>query len=220
MKKALPLSITLGCLVVISLLTAQAQLLKTRKKTTISEPKIVSSLIPAGKFGRKRMTKMQPKYITIHSTQNYSAGADAAGHAKALSYGSLKSTHNSLGYLTWHYTVDESSIHQSLPATERGQHADYEGLGNQSSIGIEMCENKGNSREKTLARTAHLTAWLMQTYNIPIENVVPHYHWRRIRYSDKKDIGHKACPHFLMDDGKPGKKWQGFIDQVKAASQR
>ena len=105
-------------------------------------PRITQALIPPGQHGRVRMRKMTPRYITIHSTQNFSAGADAATHAKLLQRGGLTSRHNSLGYLTWHFTVDEDSIYQSLPTSEQGQHADYEGPGNRSSIGIEMCENE------------------------------------------------------------------------------
>ena len=179
-------------------------------------PRITEALIPSGQHGRSQMRKMTPRYITIHSTQNFSQGADAATHAKLLQRGGLTSRHNSLGYLTWHFTVDDHSIYQSLPTDEQGQHADYEGPGNRSSIGIEMCENSGNSREGTVEKTAELTAWLMKKHNIPIDNVVPHQHWPRIRYSDKLDVGKKDCPHFLMDDGKPGAKWKRFLEKVQS----
>ena len=36
-----------------------------------------------------------------------------------------------------------------------------------------MCENRGNSREATLDRTAKLTALLMAEYGIPLSRVVP-----------------------------------------------
>ena len=172
------------------------------------------ALIPEGKYGRHKTRAMNPRYITIHSTQNFGVGAGASTHAHLLRRGGLKSTHNSLGYLTWHYTVDAYSIYQSLPLNEQGQHADYEGNGNRKSIGIEMCENAGNSRAATVDRTARLAAKLMREFNIPLRNVVPHQHWERIRYSDRKNLGHKNCPHFLMDNGKPGPKWEGFLRKV------
>jgi N-acetylmuramoyl-L-alanine amidase len=177
---------------------------------------IRKELIPKGKYGRQKTRSMRPRYITIHSTQNHSSGAGARTHAKLIQRGGLKSKHNSLGYLTWHFTVDDHSIYQSLPANVQGQHADYEGPGNRKSIGIEMCENAGNSRGATIARTAKLTAELMKEYNIPLQKVVPHQHWRMIRYSDKKNLGHKNCPHFLLDHGKPGPKWQAFLQKVKS----
>lgn len=176
---------------------------------------IVEAYIPRGRYGRHRIRHMNPRYITVHSTQNYSRSADARAHARMLSTGRLKGSNNSLGYITWHYTVDEDSIFQSLPDHEEGQHADYEGPGNRSSIGIEMCENRGNSRSRTLDRTARLIAHLMREHNIPLSRVVPHQHWRRIRYSDRRDLGHKNCPHFLLDHGRPGAKWRAFLARVK-----
>ena len=188
----------------------------TTKLGSSSSLGIKMALIPDGKYGRHKTRSMNPRYITIHSTQNFSSGADARTHARLLQRGGLKSTHNSLGYLTWHYTVDDSSIYQSLPLNEQGQHADYEGTGNRKSIGIEMCENAGNSRSATVDRTARLAARLMKEFNIPLRNVVPHQHWLRIRYSDKKVLGNKNCPHFLMDGGKPGPKWERFLRKVKS----
>jgi len=176
--------------------------------------RITRDFIPKGRYGRHRIRRMSPRYITIHSTQNFSRGADARTHALALKTGKLTASHNSLGYLTWHFTVDDHSIYQSLPCNEQGQHADYEGRGNRQSIGIEMCENRGNSRAATVDRTAKLTALLMKEYGIPISRVVPHQHWRRVRYKDHLDVGHKNCPHFLLDGGRPGAKWRGFLARV------
>lgn len=181
---------------------------------------IIQSYIPRGRYGRHRIRSMRPRFITVHSTQNYARSADARSHANLLRQGQPRGRKNSLGYVTWHYSVDEDSIYQSLPDREQGQHADYEGRGNKSSIGIEMCENQGNSRSKTLDRTARLVAQLMHQYDIPLSKVVPHQHWRMIRYSDRRDLGHKNCPHFLLEKGKPGKKWRAFLRKVKSYYKR
>lgn len=181
-----------------------------------SPPGVTQALIPHGQYGRHRVRGMRPRYITIHSTQNFGAGAGARSHALMLQRGALTASKNSLGYLTWHYTVDDHSIYQSLPDDEQGQHADYEGPGNRSSIGIEMCENRDNDRAKTVERTAQLTAYLMKKYHIPLDHVVPHQHWRMIRYADGRDLGHKNCPHFLLDNGKPGPKWDAFLRKVES----
>ncbi len=171
-------------------------------------PNIVVDLIPPGGLNRRVPKKMKPQFITIHSTANQSPKANAEAHVRLL--------HRSgLGNLSWHFTVDQDSIFQTLPTNEQGQHADYDGPGNLYSIGIEMCENEGNCREKTLEQTAKLTAWLMKTYDIPVSRVVPHQHWRRIR-PDGKDFGHKDCPHFLMDDAEPGRKWNSFLKQIRS----
>ena len=183
--------------------------------TNLTAPQITQALIPDGQFARHRTRRLKPRYITIHSTQSYSAGAGARAHARMLQRGALKGEKNSLGYISWHYSVDDKSIYQSLPDNEQGQHADYEGDGNRYSIGIEMCENSDSKLTTTVDRTARLTAALMARPNIPLNRVVPHQHWRMIRYSDGRDLGHKNCPHFLMTNGKPGPKWDAFLAKVK-----
>jgi N-acetylmuramoyl-L-alanine amidase len=177
-------------------------------------------LIPEGRYGRHLKRPMRPRFITVHATETYGSSANAATMARALRNGNLTATHNLLGYLTWHFSVDQGSVYQSLPLNERGEHADYEGQGNKESIGIEMCENRGNSITATVDRTAKLCAVLMAEYGIPLQNVVPHYHWEQIRPRTGKNLGHKSCPHFLMDNGKPGAKWQGFLRKVDGYSKQ
>jgi N-acetylmuramoyl-L-alanine amidase len=182
----------------------------------LREARVYKDLIPRGQHARKYQRRMNPRYITIHSTQNYATGADAWRHSKALKDGKLRATKrpggNRIGYLVWHYTVDDKVVVQHLPTNEQGEHADFDGPGNNYSIGIEMCEHRGNNRAETLERTAKLVAYLMHQHNIPISNVVPHYHWPRGGTS----IPNKNCPHFLMDDGRPGKKWKGFQTTVQS----
>ena len=79
-----------------------------------------------------------------------------------------------------------------------------------------MCENRGNSRARTMEQTAKLVANLMHRHHIPLSRVVPHQHWRMIRYADGRDLGHKNCPHFLLENGKPGRKWRAFLRKIKS----
>jgi len=176
---------------------------------------ITQSIIPQGNCGRPLHRPMRPTFITIHSTDNTARSANALNHALAMNKG-LRGRHNRTGYLTWHFTVDDHSIYQTLPTNETGEHADYEGPGNRSSIGIEMCVNRGNNIYVTIDRTARLTATLMRQYNIPLNHVVPHMHWRMIRYSDGRDLGSKQCPRILLDGGRLGPKWNAFIAKVSA----
>ena len=164
-------------------------------------------MVRRGSYGRRSARSMTPRYITIHSTQNFTAGAER--HAAALKCGALK-TGQRPGYLIWHYTVEDRMAVQHMPTSEQGIHADFDGPGNHMSIGIEMCENRGNNRAATVERTAKLTAVLMKRNNIPLRNVVPHYHWPR----RGKNPPNKNCPHFLMDNGRPGAKWRGFQKRV------
>src|SRR5262249_10309787 len=95
---------------------------------------ITQRIIPPGNCGRPLHRPMRPTFITIHSTDNTSHSANALNHALAMNKG-LRGPHNRTGYLTWHFTVDDHSIYQTLPTNETGEHADYEGPGNRSSIG-------------------------------------------------------------------------------------
>ena len=169
-------------------------------------------MVRKGTQGRRVVRPMSPRYITIHSTQNYTAGA--AQHSLALKNGALRSAKtrhgNRIGFLIWHFTVDERMAIQHMPTNEQGEHADFDGPGNRLSIGIEMCENRGASLSATVERTARLTAVLMKRNGIPLRNVVPHYHWPR----HGKHPPNKNCPHFLMENGRPGAKWQRFLGRV------
>lgn len=169
-------------------------------------------LIAPNRYGRKGKRPMKAKYITIHSTQNYTG--DAYDHARALKRGALKG--GVIGYLCWHFTVQDDVVIQHIPTSERGEHADFDGPGNRHSIGIEMCEHSGNNILATIDRTAKLTASLMHHHQIPIENVVAHYHWPRKGY----DPPNKNCPHFLMENGKPRDTWRWFVTRVHRHHQR
>ena len=170
----------------------------------LGEVRVHKDYLPRSARGRRGQSSMRPRYITIHSTQNWSRGADSWRHSLALKG-------SKLGSLAWHYTVDENVAVQHLPTNITGRHADLNGPGNKYSIGIEMCEHRGNSRTRTVDRTAKLAAYLMYKYDIPLSKVVPHYHWPRRGMSPP----HKNCPHFLLDNGRPGRKWRGFQSQVK-----
>ena len=52
----------------------------------------------------------------------------------------------------------------------------------------------------------------MHQYGIPLKNVVPHYHWPRVG----RNPPNKNCPIFLMDNGRPGRKWKDFLRKVNS----
>lgn len=191
---------------------------KISTSTLLRDVKLKVDMVAAGTQGRKVVRPMRPRYITIHSTQNWTADADR--HALALKRGALRSAKtrygNRIGFLIWHFTVDDHHAVQHMPTSEQGEHADFHGPGNLYSIGIEMCEERGSNIPATIERTAKLTAVLMKRHGIPIKNVVPHYHWPR----RGKSPANKNCPHFLMDNGRPGRKWTKFQGRVNYYYQR
>jgi N-acetylmuramoyl-L-alanine amidase len=198
--------------------SAQLGPVPAEKKVTpsqlLGEVRLVQDLIRPGSFGRKYFRPMRPGFITIHATEN--STGDAWHHALALKRGALRAAKrvggNRIGFLTWHFTVEDHDAYQHLPTNEQGEHADFDGPGNNFSIGIEMCENNGNDIARTIDNTAKLAAFLMYEHQIPLSNVVPHYHWRRIGVSPE----HKNCPHFLLENGRPGSTWRWFLERVQA----
>ncbi len=179
----------------------------------LKEAKVKLDLIPAGTVGRRYYRPMKPRFITIHSTQNYTG--NAFQHALALKRGALRANRrpggNRIGFLTWHFTTQDDVAIQHLPCREQGEHADFDGPGNNFSIGIEMCEHKDNDLALTIDRSARLAAYLMRAYDIPLNHVVPHYHWARKGVKPE----HKDCPHFLLENGHPGSTWRWFLGRVQ-----
>jgi len=133
-------------------------------------------------------------YVTIHETDNTNPGANARGHAAWL---------NSPGTaVSWHYTVDDTETVQHLPENEDGFHAgDGAGNGNRNSIGIEICVNSDGDFTKAVQRATELAADICTRRNIPIANVMQHFHWSG-----------KHCPRNIRE-GRPH-NWETFLHNV------
>lgn len=148
-------------------------------------------LIPAGTDARPG-EKREIRYVVIHETGNPSEGADAQGHSNYLLNGSERGT-------SWHYTVDDHEIYHHLPDDEVGWHASSE-EGNRYGIGVELCVNADGDFEKTFDNGARLTATLLYTYGLSINDVKQH-----------GDFTDKNCPQTIRDTG----RWVEFKDRVK-----
>ena len=184
----------------------------------LGEVHVIQDMIPRGTYGRRIYRPMNVRYITIHATENPTG--DAWHHALALKRGALRANKrpggNRIGFLTWHFTIEDHDAYQHLPTNEQGEHADFDGPGNNYSIAIEMCEHHGNDIGRTIDNAAKLTAFLMYEHHLSISSVVPHHHWRRIGVSPE----HKDCPHFLLDNGNEGPTWRWFLGRVQAQYSR
>lgn len=143
-------------------------------------------------------TPMKPTYITIHNTANTGTGANASSHANLLYNGNGGRT------ASWHFTVDDKEIYQSLPLDEIGYHAgDGSGPGNMSSIGIEICENKDGNYTKAEQNAVELTAYLLLKFDLPVSAVKKH-----------QDFSGKLCPAKIL--GRTN-GWNDFISRVQEA---
>lgn len=170
-------------------------------------------IVPPGKVGRHKEFPLRARYITIHSTAN--PGGTARAHATGMAAGNFRgwSQWNRTGYMTWHFTVDDREAIQSLPLNIQGEHADHDGPGNNTSIGIEICEFGDRGRQAAAVdRAARLTAYVMHRTGIPLSRVVPHYHWPQRHFKNHQ----KNCPRILLEGGRPGPRWDAFLRKVRS----
>jgi N-acetylmuramoyl-L-alanine amidase CwlA len=156
---------------------------------------IVQDFIPVTNSNRPG-TRLLPSHITIHNTDNANPGADAAAHARYM-----KGADAQARKVSWHYTVDDRIIYQSLPVNEVGWHAKQ---GNSKSIGIEICMHQGMDEAKAYDRAALLVAVLALQNRIPVPSrIVQHHFWTE-----------KHCPRVLRE--KPN-GWSDFLAKVQSA---
>ena len=137
----------------------------------------------------------KPQAIIIHNA------ATPSGTAKALN----NALHNSKEYKSWHFSVDDKDVIESLPlnrnafATGDGAY----GLGNRTGIHIEIAkDNDNDSKEEWLkARDngAKLAAELLHHYGWGIDNLKKHQDYKIT------DGSYKYCPHKILDEG-----WDDF----------
>lgn len=142
----------------------------------MSNVKIVKDYIPKGRNNRPGFL-MVPQFITIHDTGNTNTGADAVVHGRYL----RGATANNMP-VSWHFTVDDRIIVQHLPVDETGWHAGdgFNGPGNRTSIGIEICMNRDGDRTKAERNAAWLVAHLFKTihFSLAFQDVMrQHFHW-------------------------------------------
>lgn len=136
-------------------------------------------------------TKRQIKYIIIHETGNRSSSADALSHSTYLNQGGD-------GVTAWHYTVDENIAYHHIPDDEIAYHAGKRG--NSNGIGIEICVNSGSDFDKAFENGAKLTAKLIKTYGLSVDDIKQH-----------ADFMDKNCPQTIRDEN----RWKDFLNLVK-----
>lgn len=141
------------------------------------------------------------QWVVIHETANTGADATAKAHADYL----LKNSWTE--EKSWHYTVDDTEIWHHLPDREVGYHAGdrrRSGGGNRNGIGIELCVNAGGDFDKTMENAAVLTAYLLEKYDLELEDVKIH-----------RNFSGKLCPETILRNG----RWEEFLALVERAEE-
>ena len=185
----------IGLLVICSIIVMLGGFLLRARQTPLDATKVEAAIgvpysqQPIGVSRKRPGVKRQIQYIVIHNTANSSSTAQ-----NEVDY---LSNPNNTSSTSFHIAVDDHQIIEAIPVNEIAFHAG-DRTGNRYGIGIEICESGDFAKAK--AHAAKLTAYLMKTYNLPIEQVKTHY-----------DFSGKACPRLLLDD------WDTFIKQVEEA---
>ncbi len=152
-----------------------------------------------------KMENKENQYIVVHYV-----GAVSTAKNNAIYYFNNKLKASA------HYFVDEQEIWQSVKDCDRAWHCGgglqgknghtfFGKCNNSNSIGIEMCckrtpEGKWYFEPETIKNTVALIKYLMQKYDISVENVIRHY-----------DVTGKGCPQPYVDDA----LWNEFKEQLK-----
>ncbi|KFN04377.1 N-acetylmuramoyl-L-alanine amidase [Bacillus clarus] len=193
-----------------SLIQSEAPTRKKREAVMYAAPSVENTtdiygvplkemIVPKGNDSIRPGYAMNPKYITIHETDNYSVGANAKNHAQYLYNQATGTTDRSA---SWHFTVDDKEIYQHLPLDENGWHAGdgTNGTGNRESIAIEIAVNQDGDYNKAVENARKLAAYLMGELNIPLENVRKHQFWSG-----------KNCPAIMIKNN----AWDAFLQGTK-----
>lgn len=141
----------------------------------------------------------KPQAIIIHNS------ATPNGTARALN----NALHNSKEYKSWHFSVDDKDIIESLPlnrnafATGDGAY----GLGNRTGIQIEIAKDNDNDSQdewkKARENGARIASELLYKYGLSIDCLKKHQDYKMTSGN------YKYCPHKILDEG-----WDDFKSLV------
>ena len=162
--------------------------------------------------------KTSTEYVVVHDT---AGGAPTHTSLQfALDQYNKNNNDKNTTYISWHYTVGDDMIYQSLPLDEVAYHAgdgshvygdvyynssynksDCIGGGNRNGIGIETCVNHGSNYNETMKKLAKLIVRDMfsQFENLNLSRVKEHYHFSG-----------KDCPYVIRH----AVGWDKFLNFV------
>lgn len=141
-----------------------------------------------------------PKYIVIHETDNFAAGAGAQRHARAQKNGNLStSVHYYCGSDGIYQTAEHADGTYSIGKEYGGNHSIKDAT-NRNTINIEICVNEDGDYNAARANAIELVKYLIQTTGIPADHVIRHH-----------DAKGKYCPRKMLDDPS---LWEDFKAQI------
>ena len=169
--------------------------------------------------------KMSGKVIgvTLHNTPDLKNVYDDAEQYTRATY------NGNMGTVRVHYYVDDVGAWQNLPLDYQSWHAGQHGKkaqygshkGNAQTISIECIMKSADlsveENAKARDNAARLVAYLLNKYNLTINNLYTHNYWVNIRNGRKGTVdqlnklndGYKGCPLYIRP------KWEDFKSLVQ-----
>ena len=165
-------------------------------------------LAPAGTACREQQMLRSFTGVTIHETSNWSGNANARMHALYLWDAGRNND------VSWHYVVDSTTAYQCIPESEKSWHAGdtANGVGNASTISIEICDNAEGNFDQAMANAEWLAADVL--YRHGVYSVSSH-----LFQHNQFSAFSKNCPITIRDTGRWGEfcaKTQRYLDQMVA----
>lgn len=157
-----------------------------------------------------------PSWIVIHNT----AGSNNVSELKKYFENGAGGRKN----VATQYGVDDKTAIQMLPdecrpnhagPPKKGQYGADRGASNSVSVGIEICDGASCNIEQAIDNGIEVCRYLMQKYNIPIDNVIKH-----------QDVSGKDCPWYMISGasykGKKGDgaRWTRFKNECVSRNQQ
>lgn len=170
------------------------------KDETLDDDFVTVDLISHDIYSYKCPYVMEPKTIVIHN----------AGTPNGTASNLHKGLHNTKEYKSWHFSVDDKDVIESLPLN-RNAFATGDGgtgVGNRTGIQIEIAKDMDTDTKaewsKARANGAKLTAILLKKYGWTIDKVSKHQDYKMT------DGTYKYCPHKILDEG-----WDEFLRLIQ-----
>lgn len=151
---------------------------------------MVDMLVPVGRMICGSGVNSR-KSVTIHETGNRGKGANARAHARLQYNGNSRNA-------SWHWTVDDEVAIRSYQHNVQCFHAGN-GVGNRTSISIEICVNIDGDYNVALDNAARLTAKILREEGLDVDDVRQHNSWSG-----------KNCPTIIRETG----RWKEFLSRV------
>ena len=164
----------------------------------IGTAEVIVDILPKGKVIPD--VKITPQMICIHQTGNVDASAQANhNYMKNLNKNGNRTA-------SWAFTVGYDKIIQAQSCNYKTYHAGN-AVGNNSSIGIEICMYTDSAKQKKAYDNAiALVKILMDYYKFDLNQIKRHYDWTK-----------KHCPAWLIDC-KYGYSWTWFKNQLTTSN--